>query len=1237
MNGVTPTTEDAVLSSTTISSTASSDKHHGITVTKGPPVHRRNSSQWIPPNAPIYERALDLTSLVASKRFWKSGVKARPDRVIEPNWLTPHIPRYHLQNYRLYSSNKIRTSKYTWLTFLPKNLFEQFHRWANIYFIIIMAMNWIPQLQAFSKYLGMIPVVAVLSMTAIKDFLEDWRRKRADKRLNHNTVHVWDNIKKRFRKTLWELVIVGDLVHISSDEKIPADIVLIRSSDPQGCAFVETSNLDGENNLKQKVVPNRFKNLCLKGHFDPSSMYVKITVNPPDNRMNHINGKIEYENGENEKITKENVILRGCQLKNTSFAEGIVIYTGAETKLMLSNGPVRYKRSSIERMTNYFILFCVLLLIIMLISSGICSIFWLTATNAHERHIPYVVLFTSSAVNDGLINMAAYILVYQTLIPLSLYISIEIIKLGQNYLMTQDLDLYDQERDKKLLCRSLNIPEELGQVKYILSDKTGTLTENKMVFKSCTISGEIFEAENARRRTRTFSNMNEEKIEISPKLQKDLQTSNTRDEKFFMLMNMAVCNTVMVRRRQQLDDVELGYFENNIYNVGNSAFYVPIETIPAGLPAAPEAPLANPILRQFTFSPTDLLKRFGSLTSLSKIFTKRETILRRLTQKADERNYDAESPDELALVKAADEYGFTLVNRSATDIRLALPRMAPNGDFFQEEVDVKVLKVLGFDSNRKRMSIVVRSENKLLLLTKGADEQIFPNLESSESPELIEETRKILNDYGRIGLRTLVMAMKELDEEEFEDWLATREFVESIDDDEAEQLLSESSSQLEVGLHLLGVTAIEDRLQMGVTDTISALRNAGIQIWVLTGDKCETAVNIAKSCHLFNKKFKIHVFRELQDLKDFTDTERKINAVFSSEIVKLIKEGNDEAFRVIERCEAIVCFRMTPAEKADVVNAVKIKLKGKTLAIGDGANDVPMILGADVGIGVSGHEGLQAVMASDFAISRFRFLRKLLLVHGHWNYYRLSNAIMYFLEKNAVFVLVIFWGQMFMGFSSGFFIDPIYSMLYPILFTSVQPIVYSIFDQDLSKETLLKYPKLYETGREARLCTYRNFGLSMLDAFYQSAILFFIPFLCFSGSEIRYWQFAFVLSTSMFLVNSIHLAILIRRWTFPLLIVQLLFVGVHFSFFIMYTYFVNSTFNTKDPPLLVAYSMLKEFQFWSCVLLTVIIAVIPRFIITVVQTQFWPDLHEITLRQERHLPIPIHLEASNVHSKAEHF
>ncbi|KAH7726091.1 TAT-4.1 protein [Aphelenchoides avenae] len=249
------------------------------------------------------------------------------DRVIEPNWLTPEVPRYCLENYRRYCTNKISTTKYTWMNFIFKNLWEQFHRWANIYFCVIAGLNWIPQLQAVSRYIGMIPVAIILAATAIKDFAEDWRRRKADKRVNRNTVHVWDSSKRRFRKTWWELVLVGDLVHVSCDEKIPADIVLIRSSDPQGMAFVETSNLDGENNLKQKIVLPGCRNYCRQPKFNPEYFNVNIFCSQPDNRLNHISGTVKYDDGTVDTLSRDNVILRGCQIRNTAFVEGVVLYT----------------------------------------------------------------------------------------------------------------------------------------------------------------------------------------------------------------------------------------------------------------------------------------------------------------------------------------------------------------------------------------------------------------------------------------------------------------------------------------------------------------------------------------------------------------------------------------------------------------------------------------------------------------------------------------------------------------------------------------------------------------------------------------------------------------------------------------------------------------------------------------------------------------------------------------------
>merc|ERR1712156_94190 len=144
-----------------------------------------------------------------------------------------------------------------------------------------------------------------------------------------------------------------------------------------------------------------------------------------------------------------------------------------------------------------------------------------------------------------------------------------------------------------------------------------------------------------------------------------------------------------------------------------------------------------------------------------------------------------------------------------------------------------------------------------------------------------------------------------------------------------------------------------------------------------------------------------------------------------------------------------------------IVRIVKDELGMHTLAIGDGANDVSMIQTADIGVGISGQEGMQAVMASDFAISRFKYIERLLLVHGHWNYDRLARMVLHFFYKNAAFVFVCFWFQLYCGFSASKMFDDMYLMLYNLFFTSLQPVAVGVFDRDAPADLLSSSPYLY--------------------------------------------------------------------------------------------------------------------------------------------------------------------------------
>jgi len=295
--------------------------------------------------------------------------------------------------------------------------------------------------------------------------------------------------------------------------------------------------------------------------------------------------------------------------------------------------------------------------------------------------------------------------------------------------------------------------------------------------------------------------------------------------------------------------------------------------------------------------------------------------------------------------------------------------------------------------------------------------------------------------------------------------------------EDREEKIDHVSSEIEENLQLLGATAIEDKLQDGVPETIADLKRAGIKVWVLTGDKLETAIAIGYSTNLVSKDSNLIIVRGGDQGDQFSVSDQMLDAVGQffpeSDIIQRVQEkgfeviipekserpdmtrnptglsefvGNDNGDRpggyilVIDgvalgnalhdpfnkelllqlaiKCEAVICCRVSPLQKALVVRLVKDGLKCMTLAIGDGANDVSMIQAADVGVGISGEEGLQAVNSSDYAIAQFRFLKRLILVHGHWSYARNGTMIVNFFYKNIICIGVLWWFQIYCAWST---------------------------------------------------------------------------------------------------------------------------------------------------------------------------------------------------------------------------
>ncbi|ONM06509.1 Phospholipid-transporting ATPase 3 [Zea mays] len=685
-----------------------------------------------------------------------------------------------------YKGNSVSTTKYSILTFLPKGLFEQFRRVANLYFLMISILSTTP-ISPVHPVTNVVPLSLVLLVSLIKEAFEDWKRFQNDMSINNAHVDVLQG--QCWESTPWKRLQVGDIVRIKQDGYFPADLLFLSSTNPDGICYIETANLDGETNLKIRKALEKTWDYVIPEK--ASEFKGEVQCEQPNNSLYTFTGNLIMDK-QTIPLSPNQLLLRGCSLRNTEYIVGVVIFTGHETKVMMNSMNVPSKRSTLEKKLDKLILALFATLFTMCVIGAIGSGIFI-----NEK---YFYLGLRGHVEDQfnpknrfvvtILTMFTLITLYSTIIPISLYVSIEMIKFIQcTQFINNDLHMYHAESNTPALARTSNLNEELGQVEYIFSDKTGTLTRNLMEFFKCSIGGEMY------------------------------GTGITEIEK-----------GGAERAGIRIDDDEGKRSANAVHEKG---FNFDDARIMRG--AWRNEP--NP----------EACKEFFRCLAIC------HTVLPEGEETPEKISYQAASPDEAALVSAAKNFGFFFYRRTPTTVMVRESHVERMGSI--QDVPYEILNVLEFNSTRKRQSVVCRFTNgRLVLYCKGADNVVYERL-ADGNHDMKKISREHLEQFGSAGLRTLCLAYRDLSREQYESW--NEKFVQAKSSlRDRDKKLDEVAELIEKDLILVGCTAIEDKLQEGVPTCIETLSAAGIKIWVLTGDKMETAINIAYACSLVNNDTK---------------------------------------------------------------------------------------------------------------------------------------------------------------------------------------------------------------------------------------------------------------------------------------------------------------------------------------------------------------------------------------------
>ncbi|XP_049505813.1 probable phospholipid-transporting ATPase IIA isoform X2 [Panthera uncia] len=895
----------------------------------------------------------------------------------------------------------------------------------------------------------------VLAVTVIREAVEEIRCYVRDREVN---CQIFSRLTARGTvKVKSSNIQVGDLIIVEKNQRVPADMIFLRTSEKNGSCFLRTDQLDGETDWKLRLPVACAQRLPTAADLLQIRSYVY--AEEPNIDIHNFVGTFTREDSDppiSESLSIENTLWAGTVIASGTVV-GVVLYTGRELRSVMNTSNPRSKIGLFDLEVNCLtkILFGALVV------------------------VSLVMVALQHFAGRWYLQIIRFLLLFSNIIPISLRVNLDMGKIVYSWVI---------RRDSKIpgtVVRSSTIPEQLGRISYLLTDKTGTLTQNEMVFKRLHLGTVAYGLDS-------------------------------------------------------MDEVQ-----SHIFSIYTQQSQDP--------PAQKGPTLTTKVRRTMSSRVHEAVKAIALCHNVTPVYESNGATDQAEAEKRYEdscRVYQASSPDEVALVQWTESVGLTLVGRDQSSMQLRTP-----GD---QILNFTILQIFPFTYESKRMGIIVRDEStgEITFYMKGADVVMAGIVQYNDWLE--EEC----GNMAREGLRVLVVAKKSLAEEQYQDFEAR--YVQaklSVHDRSLKVATVIESLEMEMGL--LCLTGVEDQLQADVRPTLETLRNAGIKVWMLTGDKLETATCTAKNAHLVTRNQDIHVFRLVTNR---SEAHLELNAFRRKHDCALVISGDSleiclkyyeyEFMELACQCPAVVCCRCTPTQKAQIVRLLQERTGKLTCAVGDGGNDVSMIQESDCGVGVEGKEGKQASLAADFSITQFKHLGRLLMVHGR-NSYKRSAALSQFVIHRSLCI-----STMQAVFSSVFYFAsvPLYQGFLIIGYSTIYtmfPVFSLVLDKDVKSEVAMLYPELYKDLLKGRPLSYKTFLIWVLISIYQGSTIMYGALLLFESEFVHIVAISF---TSLILTELLMVALTIQTWHWLMTVAELLSLACYIASLVFLHEFIDVYF-----------------------------------------------------------------------------